>query len=200
MTRSKILLILFAIALLWTGSLFVAPMVIPPGTVTDLDGSASRVDYPEKWDSMPVYPRIIYYLGDAQCHQKWYRSFSINGNRMPVDSRVTSIYIGLTLGLFSAMFALQTSSIRTSIMSIFPSRLRRFIREKIGYTRFIILFSGALVLPLALDGAIQLFTAYESTNPIRVLTGFPFGWISGLIIGVIILSIGGVKKEIRNAK
>ncbi|MFQ6128512.1 MAG: DUF2085 domain-containing protein [Thermoplasmata archaeon] len=195
MTRNKILLILFAITFLWSVSLFIAPMTIPSGTVTDLDGYANRVDYPKKWDSMPLYPRIVYYLGDVQCHQKWYRSFSINGNQMPVDARVTSIYVGLTMGLLTATFALQAPSILTSLMSLFPSRFRRLIREKIGYSWFIILLIATLILPLALDGALQLFTTYESTNPRRVLTGFPFGWISGLILGVMVSTISKVRRE-----
>ncbi|MFQ5883628.1 MAG: DUF2085 domain-containing protein [Thermoplasmata archaeon] len=200
MTKNKVLLILLAVSFLWSASLFIAPMTIPSGSVTDLDGYANRVDYPEKWDSMPLFPRIVYYLGDAQCHQKWYRSFSISDNQMPVDARVTSIYVGLTVGLFTATYALQTPSIQASLMSIFPSRFRGFIRRKIGYKWFITFLIGALVLPLAVDGMLQLLTTYESTNVKRVLTGFPLGWVSGLILGVMVLTIGEVGRTVRNVE
>ena len=34
-------------------------------------------------------------------------------------------------------------------------------------------------LPVALDGGIQAITDYESVNPLRVMTGIPFGFIIG---------------------
>ena len=194
LTRSKALLISFIISLVWTISLFITPILVPPGTVTDLDGSANRVDFPETWDSMPLYPRAMYYLGDAQCHQKWYRSFMINGNQMPVDARVTAIYVGLTLGLLTAMFARQTPYPLVNFASILPSRLRRTVRERVGYVPFFFLFSGALATPLVIDGVYQLISTYESTNLLRVLTGLPLGWVVGLLLGAMILSIGAMRR------
>lgn len=35
---------------------------------------------------------------------------------------------------------------------------------------------AALMIPMILDGTIQLFTSYESTNPRRFVTGFLFGF------------------------
>ena len=34
-------------------------------------------------------------------------------------------------------------------------------------------------LPVVLDGGIQAISDYESINPIRILTGLPFGFIIG---------------------
>jgi uncharacterized membrane protein len=193
LTRSKALLISFIISLVWSISLFISPFLILPGTVTDLDGSANKIDFPETWDSMPLYPRAMYYLGDAQCHQKWYRSFMINGNQMPVDARVTAIYVGLTMGLLTAMFARQTPYPLINFATILPSRLRKIVKEKVGYVPFFILFSGLLAAPLVIDGVYQLISEYESTNLLRVLTGLPAGWMVGLLLGAMILSIGAIR-------
>ena len=38
-------------------------------------------------------------------------------------------------------------------------------------------------LPVILDGGIQALTAYESSNPVRILTGLPFGFIIGWYFG-----------------
>ena len=35
--------------------------------------------------------------------------------------------------------------------------------------------------PMAIDGFTQLLTSYESTNTMRILTGFPAGFIGGWI-------------------
>jgi uncharacterized membrane protein len=135
----------------------------------------------------------MYYLGDAQCHQKWYRSFMINGNQMPVDARVTAIYVGLTLGLLTGMFARQTSYPLVNFASILPSRLRRIVSEKVGYVPFFFMFSGLLAAPLVIDGVYQLISDYESTNLLRVITGLPLGWVVGLLLGAMILSIGAIR-------
>jgi uncharacterized membrane protein len=41
----------------------------------------------------------------------------------------------------------------------------------------------------------QLISTYESTNLLRVLTGLPFGWVSGLLLGAMILSIGSIRRH-----
>ena len=47
----------------------------------------------------------------------------------------------------------------------------------------------AFLLPVAIDGFTQLLTPYESTNPVRVLTGMWTGIIGGAIIGVMVNNI-----------
>jgi uncharacterized membrane protein len=184
--RSKVLLAIFAILLTWTLSLFIVPFTIPSGTVTDLDGSSNRIDYAHVWDDMPLYPKIVYYIGDAQCHQKWYRTFFINGNEMPVDSRVTAIYVGLSFGLLASMLVAYATTVSGTFISILPSRAREFVARRMGPRLFLILFMALAFAPLLIDGFAQLLTGYESTNLTRVLTGLPLGFAGGYMLGVLI--------------
>jgi uncharacterized membrane protein len=194
MFRSRVLLTVFIISLVWTLSLFIAPFTIPPGTVTDLDGNANRIDYAHVWDDMPLYPRAVYTLGDLQCHQKWYRTIFLNGNEMPVDARDVAIYVGLSLGLLAALFVTYTISVTGTFMNIFPCRFRNFVDRKMSRNLFLILFIVLMFLPLVIDGFTQLLTSYESTNQIRVLTGLPLGFTGGYFIGVMIGTIGEMKR------
>ena len=41
------------------------------------------------------------------------------------------------------------------------------------------------VLPIGLDGTIQLFTDYESTNPKRIITGLIAGIATGIALKII---------------
>ncbi|MCK5548359.1 MAG: DUF2085 domain-containing protein, partial [Thermoplasmata archaeon] len=125
--RSKVLLTIFIISFIWVLSLFIAPLTIPPGTVTGLDGNANRVDYGDLWDDMPLYPRGVYYIGDMQCHQMSHRSFYINGNQMPVCARDVAVYLGLTIGLFAALLIPYTTSITKTLMNLFPRKVREFV-------------------------------------------------------------------------
>jgi len=48
------------------------------------------------------------------------------------------------------------------------------------------------LLPVAIDGFTQLFsdvTHYESTNVLRILTGIPGGFVGGLLVGAMLISI-----------
>jgi len=48
------------------------------------------------------------------------------------------------------------------------------------------------LLPVAIDGFYQLFsdvTHYESTNVMRILTGAPGGFVGGLLVGAMLISI-----------
>jgi len=48
--------------------------------------------------------------------------------------------------------------------------------------------TSVFLLPMIIDGFLQLTTSYESTNPTRTLTGFLFGWILALFLGSFIAS------------
>jgi uncharacterized membrane protein len=192
-TESKVLLVILLISLIWTVSIFIAPFTIPPGTVTDLDGT-NVVNYPELWDTLPPYPKTIYYLGDAECHQISDRTIYLNGNQMPVCSRDVAIFLFITLGLLAGMFVKRNYYISNGILSIFPERFRAFVNRTMGARWFAILFIILCLIPVGLDGGIQLFTDYESTNLTRVLTGIPAGFIAGLLIAILIKSVKATRE------
>jgi uncharacterized membrane protein len=193
--RSKVLLFIFILVLVWILALFTAPLTIPPGTVTQLDGFANRIDYPHLWDDLPLYPRIVYYLGDAQCHQKWYRTFFINGNQMPVDARDTAIYVGLGIGIFVSMLIAYSTSPSLTFIGPFPKKIKDLFKSRMRRRLFMLLIIVLLFLPLILDGSIQLFTSYESTNFMRVLTGLPLGFGGGYLIGVFLGTLSELRRE-----
>lgn len=201
MTWSKGLFILWVIILVWTASMFVAPLTIAPGTFAFTMGGANIVDH---WDlyqgpGFNDFARALYVIGDAQCHQMWTRSLWINGNQMPIDARMTSLYIFGLIGLFWAMMTPPSPQTSVGIANAFPERIRRWA-AKIGVERFALLVVLLGILPVAVDGFTQLFAAvthYESTNAMRVLTGISGGLVVGLLIGMMIKSIKAFDLEYR---
>ena len=43
---------------------------------------------------------------------------------------------------------------------------------------------GLMLLPMVLDGAVQLLTVYESTNPRRFVTGLLFGYAGAILFAL----------------
>lgn len=107
-----------------------------------------------RWD--PTFLLIsdgIYRFFSLFCHQLPYRSFFYDDIQMPVCARCVSIYIATALGLvFFRLKGFGTKEFRMNWLLI------------------ILLFA-----PTALDGFTQLFGWRESTNLLRVVTGFPYG-------------------------
>ncbi len=87
------------------------------------------------------------------CHQLSSRSLYFNDVKMPVCARDVSIYIATALGL--VFFRLKGLGDK---------------EFKINYVLTVLLF-----LPTAIDGFTQLFGWRESTNELRLITGFPYG-------------------------
>jgi uncharacterized membrane protein len=87
------------------------------------------------------------------CHQLSFRSLFYNGIQMPVCARDLSIYVATALGL--VFFRLKGLGGK---------------EFKINYALTVLLF-----LPTAIDGFTQLFGWRESTNELRLITGFPYG-------------------------
>lgn len=81
------------------------------------------------------------------CHQMYERSFVYKGYQFPVCARCTGIFIGQIIGL---------------IMIILGLRVKSSV-------------SVLLIMPMALDGIIQLVKIKESNNIRRVITGFIAG-------------------------
>lgn len=182
--------------LLWTASLFLAPYTVPAGSFYGEDmGGANALDYGSTWASFPLYAQVVYAFGDIQCHQMFTRSFALNGNQLPIDARMTSMYVFANLGVVAAMFAAPSTSTGRVILNALPARVRRGL-GRIGAER-----AGGLVmlvglLPIAVDGFTQLLTPYESTNLMRVITGAPGGFVGGLLIGAMLVSIRQIGLEI----
>ena len=81
------------------------------------------------------------------CHCRDDRSFIYHGRKFPVCARCTGELIGILAGILCSFFWL-------------PS----------------VPLAVILLLPMIIDGFLQLKTAYESTNLRRVITGFLFGF------------------------
>jgi len=204
MRWSKALLIMFGLTLLWIVSLFAAPLSIAPGTFAYTTGGANVVDHWNLYDSSSFnwFAKVIYTVGDAQCHQLWRRSLWINGNQFPIDARMTSMYIFGAFGLFWAMITAPATSASQGIANAFPARIRKWA-EKVGVERFALLIVFLGLLPIGIDGFTQLFTAvtnYESTNAMRILTGISGGLVAGLLLGMMVKAIHQFDVEYRGMR
>ena len=165
---SKIIFVFFVIFLIWALLQFLAPMVLPENSVTDLSGLVAVEDNENTIENIGFPWNFIYSAGDRLCHEKSERSLFINGNQMPFCSRCTAIWIGIAIGLFLMIF------------------------YKIEFDEKILLILLIGITPLAIDGFGQLFGLWESTNYIRVLTGLLTGFVTGLAFGVIIDEFKGM--------
>ena len=202
---SKALFGVFVVSIAWTVANFVAPFTIPPGAFANTTGSANAIDH---WDiytgaGFNAFATVVYTVGDVQCHQLYYRSYSLNGNQMPMDARMESIYLFAPLGLLIAMLATPSTSVAQGIVNALPRRIQGWTRKHLGPTKtaFLVVLLG--LLPIAVDGFYQLFsdvTHYESTNLTRVLTGIPSGIVSGLLVGVMLTSIRQVSIEVEELR
>jgi uncharacterized membrane protein len=90
------------------------------------------------------------------CHGMTERSFDLFGATMPICARCTGIYVGLIAGV--VFFAL---------VPIVRERLLR-----------VVLFAAAA--PMAIDGLTQATGLRESTNLLRVATGFAAAFAFGM--------------------
>ena len=96
------------------------------------------------------------------CHQRTDRSFRYKGKPLPLCARCTGELLGILAGLLLIFFWQPP-----------------------------VWIPGILLVPLILDGGIQLKTAYESNNRRRVITGFFFGY--GLLTLTALLCIASFR-------
>jgi uncharacterized membrane protein len=190
LTWSRALFALLVVNLVWTASLFLCPFLVPPGSFANTVGGANLVDHESTWETFPLYARVVYTIGDAQCHQIWYRSFSLNGNQLPIDQRMTSMYVFASLGLLAAAFARPSTSTGAVMVSALPEFLRRRL-ARLGPDRAATVLLAIGLAPMAIDGFTQLFKVgnYESTPLARVLTGGLAGFVGGLLVGAMLMTI-----------
>jgi uncharacterized membrane protein len=153
--------VFFILYMIWILLLFLAPLVLPSGSISDLSGVVGYSDNDAVIGNMSFPWNTVYSAGDLFCHQKAERSLFLNGNEMPFCTRCTAIWLGLAFGLgFMVLYTIE-------------------LNEKFFIA---IIFS---LVPLGIDGVGQLFGFWESTNIVRLLTGLPAGVICGVAIGII---------------
>jgi len=182
---NKIVFVFFIIVSFYTVSLFVAPMTLEPGTVEGLDGAANQIVYGHRWEELSPYHHAVYLFSDLNCHQNHERSYTLNGNQMPVCARDVGIFIGFTLGFFLMSFTRGAKNLKDTLLNIININTEISEMKK---TIILIIIGAILALPLILDGSIQLVTDYESFNAFRTFTGVLFGFGFSVFISGMILS------------
>ncbi|MFL2957601.1 MAG: DUF2085 domain-containing protein [Candidatus Thalassarchaeaceae archaeon] len=186
---------------------FLAPLLMEKGTVPELSGRANAIDYATEkswgnldhgedakmgheqpkygvfaWSELNPIWAFTYMIGDINCHQKYERSWEINDNQMPICTRDVGILFGIILGcLIFRNRGCNRWTIRDTFLTIIPdSKLSIIYKNDL---RMMAMFSLiiASIIPIGIDGFLQLLTDYESTNFKRVLTGsiagFSLGWL-----------------------
>jgi uncharacterized membrane protein len=160
-------LVAFSILMIWFLGNIISPYLAPAHTIDfGNDGIVGAGDNAGEIAGIDNgVARFFYNAGDANCHQRAERSFFLNGNQMPFCARCTSIFLGLAIGAAILIFL----SLELHIFWILLG-----------------------LVPMALDGGIQLLTDYESTNLMRFLTGSLAGMVAGIALGYIVSEIGKI--------
>ncbi len=180
------------ITVFWTISLFLVPLSLAPHTVEDLDANANWVDYGDKWWEMAKYnpyAAAIYLFGDLNCHQISSRSLYFHDNQLPVCARDTGMSFGAVLGVLFLFFVIRTPFMFLTFLSLVPNRIRRSLLKHFPPPIASAIVALPFLLPAGSDGFYQLLTSYESTNAMRLITGFFLGIILAWGFGSAFLSI-----------
>lgn len=152
---SPVVLLMFGLTTAWAVLVIVSPLLVPQDTLTDLSGRVGFHDNDILFEDLSPLPKAVYWIGDAECHQIAERSFFLNGNQMPFCARDVGLFVGLAIG----------------------SGLATFVRYKIN--PFLVLIG---LVPIGVDGGLQLVTEYESNNVLRVATGLVAGVVLSLML------------------
>ena len=130
------------------------------------------------WTELNPVAAFVYSFGDLNCHQKSERSWEINGNQLAVCVRDVGLFLGLFMGaLFWRSKGLNRWTVRDSFLSVFRDENISSLYIKDRRMLGMILFLSIGALPIGFDGFYQLLTSYESTNPIRLVTGTIAGFV-----------------------
>ena len=167
----SLIFVFFLLFLIWVLLQFLAPLVLPTGSVADLSGVVGFSDNEDVLRNMSFPWDVVYSSGDRLCHQIADRSLFLNGNEMPYCTRCTGIWIGIMLGL--------------GLMVFYTMELQE---------KFVLAILLGLV-PIGIDGVGQLFGLWTSINPVRFITGLLAGSVCGVAIGAIIDEIKILKKS-----
>ena len=183
----RISFILTLITGVWLLLLVLAPLSLPPNSLYLGDsGGANRMDFTDVWKDLPPFQRVIYTIGDFNCHQMSSRSFFINGNQLPFCSRDIGVFSGLFVGSILSSFLGYHPNIYESLFYPFPERFRGVVRKRPRVWASI--FALIFLSPLILDGTIQMLTPYESNNTVRFITGISAGFALMIYTGAFIIS------------
>lgn len=158
---SGVLLILLVASTIWVALTVTAPLLVPSDTLLDLTGTVGMRENIAQFESLSIVPRTIYIIGDLECHQIAERSYFLNGNQMPFCSRDLGLFLGLAFGFGVATFF---------FLQLNPMWLL------VG------------LVPIGLDGGLQLVADYESTNPLRLVTGITGGAALALLLASFVLA------------
>ena len=185
-------------------SFFLVPLINENGSIPELSGRANAFDYATvdgwgswgnsesnsnshighnqsefghfAWTELDPYSALIYGFGDLNCHNKNERSWEINGNQMPVCTRDVGIFFGAFLGgLLFFRRGHNRWTVRDSFLSVFPDDKLKKIYDNDWRIHVIWIFAALAIIPIGLDGGIQMITDYESNSFNRLITGTPFG-------------------------
>jgi len=195
---NKPILVLLGFSMFWTLSMFIAPLTIPPHTVENITDGTSALDFTDKWANMNFFAKVIYTIGDSQCHQLGARTYYINDNEMPMCARCMALYLWANLGIVTAMLVQPRYDISKAAVYIFPAKVRRYLQSRNLEFKVWVLLCIVCILTTAIDGFYQLLTPYESTNLNRLVFSIPTGWFGGFVIGLMINTVyyGTYKEEI----
>lgn len=124
---------------------------------------------------------VIFRFFSLFCHQLPYRSLFYDGIQMPDCARCASIYVATALGLI--FFWLKGFGDK---------------EFKMNWVLF-----ALLLAPTGIDGTTQLFGWRESTNPLRLVTGVPYGlayayilaWAVPFIYALLLLIYVALKRD-----
>jgi len=167
--------------IIWIGLLLVSLIVVTPQFLVPLALPAGTVHLHTLGTpgEPTVWPYTLpYAFGARFCHQRPDRSFTLNGNQLPVCERCLAIELGIVAALCAAVAVRPRGGFFSPLGAFLPSRLRS--------PPAVLTVGLALMLPMVLDGSLQLVTTYVSAMPQRLVTGFLFGiGYAGIVIGIV---------------
>lgn len=164
---------MFVLSSIWLALVVLAPYMVPAGTLEDLSGRVGYHDNDALFADLDPLPRLIYWIGDAQCHQIAERSYFLNGNEMPFCARDLGLFLGVAIGF--------------GVVS--------FFRYKINP-----LFVLLGLVPMGIDGGAQLLTDYESNNTLRMITGVIAGVVLSMMIAHFMFVLQEDREKARKKK
>jgi uncharacterized membrane protein len=183
---------IFYITAFWAISIYLAPLTLEPGTVEELDANANWLDYGDQWGDMATYnpfAAAVYAFGDFNCHQRHTRTLDFHGNQMPVCARDVGIAWGAMAGAVLLFFVIRTPFMFLTFLSIVPEKLRTTMLKRMPPWLAAGIVAFPFIIPTGFDGFYQLLTDYESTNTVRLVTGFFLGVILAWGFGSAFMSI-----------